>query len=533
MQAKDFYSVGLKAYNGDNVAREKFFQMFSEIVLPIAPKYGLLPSYAMAKAVIETGYMTDEWNDTITKITGQQLKAKAQDYNCVYCMNDWKVNEEYLDYLPLPAWSFYKTSFDDYGVHGFGEQMFVKMEPWKSYQCLEDAVEDWCATVRCQSAMHGFTWNPSDLTAQLLATESYTPEGDTYGVRKGLHFRWQEEIMVLYETYNLGKYDEMAREKVQEGKMTIADLDHAIKQSYEYAKANCHYAPCVGYPPMENGTADCAGLATRALYLLGILTSAANIDQVEGICLKAGLVKSTNMEDVWKNHGVVCMQDNGLEGTPHVSHVYYSLGGTSVNDINKYDLGSDQRIHSAQPFTHVPVNEWTDRRHFKSFFYLPKKAGFENTFTGKPLFEAKVRSRYCTARELGRKSAKLLYKIPKGATVPVYAAVSTTKEIRWYYIKYNGKYAWVIKSAFEPTGYKIPPVYASVRGMLDGILSCRIGAGTEYPQFPPNPTVKNGTKFKVINLLTAADGSLWANVCLNKYVYFVSAMYLVTDLSHK
>lgn len=528
MVTKDFYELGLKAYNGDEQARVEFFEEFSKIVLPIAPNYGLLPSYVMAKAVIESGYMTDEWNKTLTKLTGKELKAKAQTYNNVFAMNCWKENKEYLDYLPLPAWYDHQASFMDWGPHGYGERLYVEWEPWKAYDSLEDAVEDWCANVRCQSAKHGFAWNPTDLTAQLLATESYTPEGDSDGVREGLHFAWQEAIMRLYETYDLGKYDETIREKPMRVVMNQKNLDEHIRQAYEYAKTNCHYAPCVTYPPMEDGTADCAGLALRALYTMGYLDEGIhNINMVPSLCKAAGMKLSTNIEDVWKYHGVVCFQKDYLSGTPNVSHVYYSLGGPNVNCISKYDLGSNDRIHSSQPFKNVPVDEWVDM-HFLMFYYVdnPEPEKFVNKFTGEVLFEAKVRSKYCTARELGRKSSKLLYKIPFGTTVPVYAAVSTTREVRWYYVRYQGKYGWVIKSAFEPSDFKIPKEEVTVTGTPDDSLACRIGAGTEYPLFMPQQSVKNGTKFRVVNHLTAADGSKWCNVYKNKYVYFVSAFYL-------
>ena len=52
--AKDFYALGLKAYNGDESSRKTFFEIFSKIVIPIAKRYCVLPSFAMAKAVIES-----------------------------------------------------------------------------------------------------------------------------------------------------------------------------------------------------------------------------------------------------------------------------------------------------------------------------------------------------------------------------------------------------------------------------------------------------------------------------------------------
>jgi len=360
MQAKDFYDIGIKAYNGDENAKIKYFEKLSVIVIPIAKRYGLLPSYVMAKSVCETGYMTDAWNATAERLSGKKFKRKAQDYNNIFCMNCWNANQEYLDYLPIPAWDSYKTTFEDYGTHGYGATFHVKLEPWKSYKTVEDAVEDWCANIRCQSAKHGFTWNSYDLISQLLATESYTPEGSPEGVRKGLHYSWQESIMKYYEKYDLQKYD---------------------------------------------------------------------------------------------------------------------------------------------------------------------KEVFENKFFGEKLFDATVKSKYCVARELGGKNNKLLFSIPKNTVVPVYAVVSTTLTNRWFYIQYEGKFGWVYKGAFSYS-YKLPSEKLTVKDDPDNALNCRVGAGVEYPIFKKHPTAENGTVFKVLNRLTATDGSGWCNVYKDNYFYFVSSMYL-------
>lgn len=534
MQAKDFYEIGKRAYNGDEQARIEYFEKLSSIVIPIAKVYGLLPSYVMAKSVTETGYMTDLWNATAEQLSGKQFKKKAQDYNNIFCMNNWKENQEYLDRLPLPKWASNKKEFHDWGTHGYGSTFNVKYEAWKEYECIEDAIEDWCANIRCQSEKHGFNWNPSDLKSQLLVTESYTPEGSPQGVRQGLHYSWQENIMQYYEKYNLQKYDKEVEYKVM-GKveMTEQNLDAHIKMAYEYARANCHYAPCLGFPPMSDGRADCVGIALRALYTMGYVTAAANIDQIGALCKNAGMKMSTDINDVWKHHGVVLMQGNHLYGTPHVTHVYYSLGGTGLNNISKYDLGSDDRIKKdSQPYILKPVNEWTTKYHFLAFWYAEKKVEpvkpvpFENKATGKKLYDAVVRSKYCVAREFAGKTNKLLFRIPVGEKVPVYGATSTTQLNRWLYVKYKGKYGWVISRAFEESGFKIPKTKKVVTGDPDNALNCRIGAGTDYKIFKKIKSLPNGKAVRVINELTAANGSKWTNVYVNRYCFFVSSVYL-------
>lgn len=532
MQAKEFYKIGARAYNGDSNAIIEYFEKLSVIAIPIAKKYGILPSYVMAKSILETGYMTDIWNATAEKLSGKVFKKKAQDYNNIYCMNNWKENQQYLDYLPAPKWASYKTQFEDWGTHGYGSTFHVNWEPWKSYECIEDAIEDWCANLRCQSEKHGFNWNPSDLKSQLLATESYTPEGSPEGVREGLHYSWQENIMKYYEKYNLQKFDKEVEEKVLvKVEVNEQNLDAHIKSAYDYARTNCHYGRTdTHYPPGGIGYIDCVGLIYRALYTMGFFPKVENIDMVQSICKAAGMKMSTDINDVWRHHGVVLMQGNHLYGTPHVTHVYYSLGGKSVDDISKFDLGSDERIKlDQQPYNHVPVNEWKDKYHFLAIWYSDKKiepVPFKNKFTGEKLFDAVVRSKYCVAREFGGKSNNLLFKIPAGSKVPVYAVVSTTKLNKWLYIKYNGCYGWVIKTAFKDITYKIPNDIYKVAGTPDNSLTCRIGAGTEYRVFPKIKSLPNGKSVKVINELTATDGSKWKNIYIDGYFCFVSSIFL-------
>lgn len=530
MQAKDFYDIGIKAYNGNAGARIEYFEKLSSIVIPISTRYGLLPSYIMAKSAIESGFMTDSWNTTAERLSGKKFKRKAQDYNNIFAMNCFDDNKKYLDYLPLPSWASYQKTFEDFGPHGYGNTFHVNWEKWKQYDTIDDAIEDWCANIRYQSAAHNFNWNPTDLKSQLLVTESYTPEGSPDGVRAGLHYQWQESIMTLYEAYGLNKYDEEAEEKVQKIDINEQVFDEDVKNSYEYAHRNCHYAACLGIPPMANGTADCAGLLLRPFYLRGIMDKPENINSIGKLCEKAGMKKSTNIEDVWKYHGVVLMQGNHLYNTPHVSHVFYSLGGTSINDISKYDLGSNDRIKKhQQPYEHVPINEWKDKYHFLAFYYLEKKENTThpvNRFTGKKLFDATVRSKYCVAREYAGKKYNLLFKIPKGEKVPVYAATSTSQDNRWFYVKYNDTYGWVYRSAFEFNKYKIPKERVTVSSTPDNSLICRVGAGVEYPVFKQISSLKNGTKVRVVNNLTAVDGSKWSNVYYDGYLFFVSSMYL-------
>ena len=151
--------------------------------------------------------------------------------------------------------------------------------------------------------------------------------------------------------------------------ITKKSLDAAIKSAYEYAHAHCNYGPtdrC--FPPMEDGLADCVGLVLRAFYTLGTNTCKRNINQALELCEISGLKKSTNFNDVAKYHCIVFMCPKN--DPKNVSHVYYSLGGKSVASISKYDLGSNERIRSTQPFNNVPANQWTDKYNFMCLYHI-------------------------------------------------------------------------------------------------------------------------------------------------------------------
>ena len=230
MQARDFYDIGLKAYHGDKDAARAFFAKLAAVLVPIAKIYAVLPSFAMAKCVIESSYMTNEWNHVAEAISGKKLKAKAQAYNNIFSMNAFSENQKYLDRLPLPAWASRRDTFGDYGPHGDSDDALTfAFEPWKAYRTVEDAIEDWCANVRYQAESHGHCWNPSDIHAQLIATESYTPEGSREGVRDGLHYYWQEQILQLVEQYGLSQYDREDK-TMTKVKVTTAVLDEHVKR---------------------------------------------------------------------------------------------------------------------------------------------------------------------------------------------------------------------------------------------------------------------------------------------------------------
>jgi len=149
---------------------------------------------------------------------------------------------------------------------------------------------------------------------------------------------------------------------------TKSELDAHMGMAYHYAHKYCHYEPGAGgkFPPMKNGEADCVTLAFRAFYTLGCITTGSDL-VIEQACERAGLILSTDENDVWRHHGVVLMQNINEPGP--WKHVFYSLGGTDKQHIIKYDLGENRRIKDdIQPYTSVPINEWPERRFLKMYY---------------------------------------------------------------------------------------------------------------------------------------------------------------------
>lgn len=525
MQATELYEIGCRAYNGDRDARRLWLAKVARLAMPIAAKYGVLPGLFAAKAALESGYASDQYEVDFYELQyGVEMGRKAQKHNNIVGMNAFPDNCRYLDSMPEPLWIAYKKIFHDYGPHFKGDEIrLVKGEPWKHYESVEDCCEDWCANIRWQAERHNRLWGTA-IKEQLLAIESYTPEGER-AETSGLNYAWQDYILYLYNDYDLYAYDREVYGMTV--KMTQANLDAHIKKAYEYAHLHCHYAPCVTYPPMENGCADCSALSLRALYTMGYLTrDAFNIDDIHRLCEAAGLKKSTDINDAWRRHGIVCFQDKNNVGTQHINHVFYSLGGTSVNRIGKYDLGSDTRIQSVQPFQNVPVNEWLDRRNFLCVYHIPddepkKQAdtppfAVESLSYGKATKSAGVYAGPGTAwRKIGS--------VKPGDEVLSGGVVTNAQGHLWRAVRLvsSGTLGYVGSSAVRIVKFA---TYAGIVRGTDGHLSLRVGAGAGCFKIGDIP---EGDTVRVDGEARAEDGTPWLHVKWRLERGFVSAEFVV------
>ena len=519
MQASEIYELGCRAYNGERDARREWLGRISRLAAPIAVRYGVLPALFAAKAALESGYGSDQYEvDFYEPQFGVRMKRKAQRHNNLIAMNAFRDNTTFLSSFPPPKWESYQATFRDYGPHYHSDHIeLTPSEPWMHFRTVEDCCEAWCANMRYQASKNHKPWGAT-IEQQLLAIESYTPEG-SQAETPGMHYEWQDYVLYIYKDYDLYAYDREAYK--MSVKMTTANLDEHIRQAYTYAHAHCHYAPTDRhFPPFEDGAADCVGLILRAAYTMGYNEGAKNINQVIGLCEKMGLKKSTDINDVWRHHGVVCMQDKHLVGTVHVSHVYYSLGGKSLTDISKYDLGSNDRIKSPQPFQNVAVNEWAGKRNFLCCYYIP-----DEKLPDEPMFTAECETLGIVVKEAGIYAGpgtawRKLGTAKVGNTIVLRGIVLNPSGNLWRAVRYGNTEGYIFATAVTQKNFAEHDAF--VRG-TDGTLSVRVGAGGGCRKIAD---LKEGSKVRVIGKAKAADGKVWYNVKTKKLYGFVSGDYL-------
>ena len=157
--------------------------------------------------------------------------------------------------------------------------------------------------------------------------------------------------------------------------MRASDFRNAVQATYEYAHNNCHYAPTdQSFPVGSDGKIDCTGLVLRSLWMLGYVNRPLNCDEMDALMPQFGFIKSTDVNDIFRHS--VCVVQWVLPqwvGSNHVHHTYVAIGGNSDGTINKFDTGSDARIQSYQPYTHVQIDEWGGKYRLKCIWYLDEE----------------------------------------------------------------------------------------------------------------------------------------------------------------
>lgn len=125
-------------------------------------------------------------------------------------------------------------------------------------------------------------------------------------------------------------------------------------------------------PPCADGVISCDRLVARALWNLGYQGQPAGgitVLNMESYLTRWGATKIAKESDIAAGD-IVLMRQNG-QATPTAAwHTFVVTAVTrsgSVTRINKYDMGSQERINSPQPFVNVPVNQWSNKSFYCAF----------------------------------------------------------------------------------------------------------------------------------------------------------------------
>ena len=159
--------------------------------------------------------------------------------------------------------------------------------------------------------------------------------------------------------------------------MNAKTLINACKAVYEMAHYGHYtYGDSKSRVPCADHVISCDRLIARALWNLGYQdqpSGGITVVNMETYLLKHGFYKVTNEADV-KAGDIVLFRNANL--VPNAGwHTFIVTAVTksgSVMTVNKYDMGSQQRIDSPQPFINVPLNQWRGTRWFYCAFRIGK-----------------------------------------------------------------------------------------------------------------------------------------------------------------
>lgn len=141
---------------------------------------------------------------------------------------------------------------------------------------------------------------------------------------------------------------------------------------------NWKYGDSHSTRPCDDGLCSCERMIARGMWdwkadyrdqPVGGFTTY----NIEDYFLSHEAYKNTDPNKV-KDNSIVIMQRKGYPVKHYMSHVFFVKKFRSVNDIDKYDAGSQARLNVGCFFGHVPLNEWSDMDFYCSFsFEKPSK----------------------------------------------------------------------------------------------------------------------------------------------------------------
>ena len=330
------YGYGVPKFKEESMTEKQWIETVAPAAVYCMRKYGYPASALIGQTCQETGYgktsLVRVWN-----VIG--MKATLLPYKS-------------------PTWSgkaIVKGTWEE--VNG---QRTDKDDAFREYGSIQDCLEDYCAFMRdgelspgVYKYRHILSWGDPEKVLRYITGKYATDH--TYA----------DKVLAIIKKHDLTKYDEEARMV----KITrTAFLSEVAETATEAREKRWKYGNSQTLPPCLDGIISCDRLASRAIYKLGATDQprgGCNSAQLANYLPKVGFTKTTDRRQL--KAGDVVMVGKGPDQTYHT--FVLAAYDPATDRCDKYDMGSDSRILSIQPFRGVPLVEWGDR--FFSMAFQP------------------------------------------------------------------------------------------------------------------------------------------------------------------
>lgn len=235
--------------------------------------------------------------------------------------------------------------------------------------------------------------------------------------------------------------------------ITVATFIGAIDAVYQTAhKGNYSYGNSLATPPTSDKIISCDRLIAKAMYDLGFTDQpkgGITVGHMETYLTKWGLKKVTDQSKI-KGGDIILFKADGTAQPTAAWHAFVVTDYDHVTKTcSKYDMGSQNRINSAQPFTNVDFDQWLAKSFycaFTGFKEEPKEEPKQSSgkLNESPKWVAKATTG-CNVRVYAGTeypNIKSYPQLAKGNLVDVCDSVKAKNGVIWYYvrIKANDKY---------------------------------------------------------------------------------------------
>ena len=280
--------------------------------------------------------------------------------------------------------------------------------------------------------------------AEVTCDGSYTDVGDK---------KWYYVKSSLGYGFVSGAYLTKIVELPKVSDITVATFIGAIDAVYQTAhKGNYSYGNSLATPPTSDKIISCDRLIAKAMYDLGFTDQpkgGITVGHMETYLTKWVLKNVTDQSKI-KGGDIILFKADGTAQPTAAWHAFVVTDYDHVTKTcSKYDMGSQDRINSAQPFTNVDFDQWLAKSFycaFTGFKEEPKEEPKQSSgkLNESPKWVAKATTG-CNVRVYAGTeypNIKSYPQLAKGNLVDVCDSVKAKNGVIWYYvrIKANDKY---------------------------------------------------------------------------------------------